>query len=77
VGPVGTGSTEVTLGRRGMENPSKGHDLSLYAMLFQELTANWFDPQTCLPGANSSPADNIPPAETGKQRGCLGRSTRG
>lgn len=33
-----------------METPSKGHDLSLYAMLFQELTANWFDPQTCLPG---------------------------
>ncbi len=31
--------------RRRMETPSKGRDLSIYAMLFQELTANRSDPQ--------------------------------
>lgn len=44
-GPVGMWSTQMTLElRRRMETPSKGRDLSLYAMLFQEVTTNRSDP---------------------------------
>ncbi|RXN09366.1 hypothetical protein ROHU_031195 [Labeo rohita] len=55
--PVGTRSTRMTLElTRRMDAPNRGRDLSLYAMLFQEVTANRSDPQTGRPGDNSRTA---------------------
>ncbi|KAL0150409.1 hypothetical protein M9458_054226, partial [Cirrhinus mrigala] len=67
--PVGAWSTRMTLElTRRMDAPSGGRDLSLYAMLFQEVTANRSDPPN---GTIARPPDNILPGHNRKQEGAF------